>query len=1306
MLLGRRALSCALVAGLVVPGVLVASPARADALVNGIVVDTGYSDGLLLGAPTSYVSPTYDVAASSTGATTLFRSRSVSTGSFVTAPTVAVTPPTTAYELAVGDYTTAATATDALAGLQVTNPGAAACSSAEGTLKVLEVTYTSGALSQLAATWSYRCTGATEWAFGELRYQSTFGIVSGTDIRYLQLGSSPVGVTSAAKTMYLRNSGTLPLTFGTAHFTGTDPADFVLTSDTCSGATLAVGTTCSVAAALDATAGGYREALLEIPDGTARGFRHTTVSGTGQTAPAAPTALATTTATDGVALSWKAPTDTGSSTITSFDVFRGTDPSNLALLGSTSSYTYGDTVSDTTATGTSYLYAVRAVNAIGAGPLSDQVTGTTPSSVRVPTATRVIGVDTGPGSAAPNLTRTVVADGTAIVNASTYQNGLLVSGLSGVTGDSPLVLQLNAPTGVALQPGSFPLARTADATHGTASVTGLNAFACYAGSGTADLTDLARNAAGDLQVVQLDIALSCGSATSVDHVVVRIGTDAPYTAVTVPAVDAGPVVLNVPTAATSTYTNNGTQDVTVTDVAVTAPDGSSAVDWALAGGATCAGATLAPGQSCQTALTVTPSALAARPALVVYTDSTPAGTHVRSLTASGTDLPLAVTSLSASRSGGKVTVHWNDYAPTGQRASSWTVLRGPDAAHLTVLGTATSWELTDPDTADGVRVYEVRGVNVAGTGPAQDLTVDASLTPPAVAASSTVTTTELRMTPSGTLSSDPVTGYRVYRGTTSTSLAQVADITGLSWTTTAPAAGLHAYFAVAPLVGTTVGPRSATVDVLGTSTQLVTASIVGQQTSPIRIRSTQGGAVSSLADPVSYYPPLRLEVAVSPRGNQVAYVEATPSGTSVAYAVWLRNLDGSGTPLRLTPTSAPGPKAGLAWSPDSKRVAYTELDFQTFNSSLWVVGTTGSLPVGVPNSSLLSNPSWLDSTTLVAEDDSSDLAPIVKLGVSTGTRTAIAGTGRGYNPSVRPTGGEIAFLVPNAQNDGDSIRVVTLSTGAVRSLSTPAATYLSTPSWTRDGSRMYLAGGGTIVSVASSGTGTYAVTPVDAGEDVASVSVSTPDTVAPTSVKLAGVPATTLGTSVTPTFSATDALNGVASYTVLYRKAPYSGGFGTLAALVTTAPRAFAVAKGYEYCFSVKATDRVGNTSAATPEQCTVVPLDDRSLARSSGFSAVTSSAYYAGTAYRATVRGQTLTRTGVSGARQLLVVATSCATCGTVDVLIGGVRVGGLNLASATTVNRRVFTLGFTAARTGTVVLKVTSSGKPVVLDGLGVRR
>ncbi|HZW44513.1 MAG TPA: hypothetical protein VFF32_09015 [Dermatophilaceae bacterium] len=201
-------------------------------------------------------------------------------------------------------------------------------------------------------------------------------------------------------------------------------------------------------------------------------------------------------------------------------------------------------------------------------------------------------------------------------------------------------------------------------------------------------------------------------------------------------------------------------------------------------------------------------------------------------------------------------------------------------------------------------------------------------------------------------------------------------------------------------------------------------------------------------------------------------------------------------------------------------------------------------------------------------------------------------------------------------------------------------------------------------------------------------------------------------TSTTPrlTWKSTDTGGaGVASYNVRMRRASPYGRFGVYIYPSTwqtlrTPSLALSLARGYQYCFSVRARDAAGNVGAWSAERCTSVALDDRSLTATSGWIRGTSSSYAYGTWTRAARTGVSLTRTSVQGRRIALVVAT-CPTCGVVDVYHAGVKIGRVSLYSYRTAYRQIRWLPLqSVTRTGTVVLRTVGS-KPVYVDGLAIR-
>ena len=216
------------------------------------------------------------------------------------------------------------------------------------------------------------------------------------------------------------------------------------------------------------------------------------------------------------------------------------------------------------------------------------------------------------------------------------------------------------------------------------------------------------------------------------------------------------------------------------------------------------------------------------------------------------------------------------------------------------------------------------------------------------------------------------------------------------------------------------------------------------------------------------------------------------------------------------------------------------------------------------------------------------------------------------------------------------------------------------------------------------------------------------DATAPSAATVTGA-AYSLGTSLPFTLKATDSGgSGLAGYSVRWARATWNGGFGAASASTSTTAGSYTIAKaskGYTYCVYVRARDAVGNLSATEVSRCTATALDDRSLTASSGWTRGSSSSYYAGTFTSARKSAISVTRSSVQ-ARRLAVVATTCPTCGSVDVLWNGVLIKTLSLTSTTTKLKQILVVkDFGAVKAGTVVLK-TRSTRSVYVDGLGVSR
>ncbi len=229
------------------------------------------------------------------------------------------------------------------------------------------------------------------------------------------------------------------------------------------------------------------------------------------------------------------------------------------------------------------------------------------------------------------------------------------------------------------------------------------------------------------------------------------------------------------------------------------------------------------------------------------------------------------------------------------------------------------------------------------------------------------------------------------------------------------------------------------------------------------------------------------------------------------------------------------------------------------------------------------------------------------------------------------------------------------------------------------------------------------------GKAAYAADVVVPSAPAPPTATITALPAWLAATAVPLRWTAVAGSSAVASFEVRFRRARWNGSFGLPTTWQSTTPATsatFWASPGFTYCFSVRARDTLGALSGWTAETCTAIPLDERALVRSRGWTAGSGAAYYRSTILRSSTSGAKLTRTGVV-ARRVALLATTCRTCGTVKVYWGATLLRMVSLYSATTVDRALIPVRtFAAPRSGTLSIKVVSSGKKVIIDGVAIRR
>jgi hypothetical protein len=143
---------------------------------------------------------------------------------------------------------------------------------------------------------------------------------------------------------------------------------------------------------------------------------------------------------------------------------------------------------------------------------------------------------------------------------------------------------------------------------------------------------------------------------------------------------------------------------------------------------------------------------------------------------------------------------------------------------------------------------------------------------------------------------------------------------------------------------------------------------------------------------------------------------------------------------------------------------------------------------------------------------------------------------------------------------------------------------------------------------------------------------------------------------------------------------------------------------GFTYCFRATATDWDGNTSAASVEDCTSIPVDNVSFRHWGGWAKKRGTGYYLESFSQTRNLGATLTLKNVT-AKHLAIIVTTCPRCGAIRVFFGGKLVSRIKLRSPTTTKLRVINVKtFDTPQTGTVKVRVSSRGKLVRVEGLGV--
>ena len=250
----------------------------------------------------------------------------------------------------------------------------ATCSAGFASGTVVTLTKAAGTGSTFAS-WSGACTGtgACSVTMSAARaVTATFNTSGGGGTATLtpatlSFGAAATGVTSAAKVLTLKNTGTAAMTITSITIGGTNPGDFSQTH-TC-GASLAAAATCTISVKFAPKAVGARSASVSVADSATGSPQTSSLTGTGTTAKLAPVSLAFGTVATGVTSAAKTVTLTNVGT-TAMTI------GAIAITGTnTADFTQTHTCGTTLAAAASCTFSVKfAPAAVGARSASLSVT--------------------------------------------------------------------------------------------------------------------------------------------------------------------------------------------------------------------------------------------------------------------------------------------------------------------------------------------------------------------------------------------------------------------------------------------------------------------------------------------------------------------------------------------------------------------------------------------------------------------------------------------------------------------------------------------------------------------------------------------------------------------------------------------------------------------------------------------------------------------------------------------------------------------------------------------------------------------
>jgi fibronectin type 3 domain-containing protein len=671
-------------------------------------------------------------------------------------------------------------------------------------------------------------------------------------------------------------------------------------------------------------------AVNSVGEGTASNE----LSATPATVPGAPTLNSANAGNGSVALSWSAPGSNGGSATTAYRVYRGTTSGGetlLTTLGNVTSWT--DT---NTANGTTYYYKLSAVNAVGEGATSNELSATPATVPGTPTlnsanagngsvalAWSAPGSNGGSAITAYKVYRGTSSGGetllTTLGNVTSWTDTNAANGTTyyykvsavnsvgeGAASNEKSGTPATVPGGPALNNatagnGSVALAWSAPGSNGGSAITAYKVYRGTSSGGETLLTTLGNvtswtdnnTANGTTYYYEVSAVNSMGEGVASNE---RSATPSQ------PA--------NVPSAPALTSAAGGNASVALTWNAPSNNGGSAVTGYKVYRGTSSGNETLLTSLGVVTGWTdssVTNGTTYYYKVSAVNSVGESAASNELSATPSQPATAPSAPSLNAATPGnGSVALAWSAPSDNGGSAiTGYRVYRGTSSGGetlLTTLGGVTSW--TDTGLTSGTTYYyKVTALNSVGESARSNELSAKPVTVPGAPALNSATagsaTVALAWSAPSNNGGSAISGYRVYRGTSSGSeslLTTLGNVT--SWTDTGLTNGTAYYYTVTAVnaagESATSNERSATP---ASATVPGAPVLVSVSSGRHGVSLTWNAPTSNGGSPITGYRVYRStmsggETLIATLGNVTSWVDTTSQGGTVYYEVTAVNAVG------------------------------------------------------------------------------------------------------------------------------------------------------------------------------------------------------------------------------------------------------------------------------------------------------------------------------------------------------------------------------------------------------------------------------